>query len=271
LDDAKYIDTKSKEIGFKLLLLDHHKTGEDCAKAYDWYRLDVSRCATKITYDFFSLYHDISDMDEYVASVNAYDIWLQDQKDRFEVGKVLARYVMSAKELNRVMFSDESFSYITYLLKEGSKEIGKDKAQIVLDDILHKIKKDFFIKDENDTLENLVSEYVVELLIKNKNNMTIYIDGYKGILTYNIGNTSIIGNSFLKRNSDYDFFFDLNNRKNISMRADNNCDVSEIANKYFGGGGHANASGGKFQEFKDSFLYHDIKEQVESFIESKKV
>ena len=271
MDDAKFIDEKSQEIGFKLLLLDHHKTGEDCARVYDWYNLDVNRSATKITYDFFSSYHDISDMDEYVASVNAYDIWLQEQSERFEIGKVLARYVMSARELNRVMFSDESFLYITHLLKEGTKELGVDKAQIALDDNLHRLKKEFFVDGQDDTLENLVSKYVVKLLTKNKDDMTIYIDGYKGILTFGVGNTSIIGNSFLTLNDDYDFFFDLNSRKNIGMRANNKCDVSQLAKKYFGGGGHANASGGRFQEFKDSFLYHDIKEQVETFIETKKV
>ena len=38
----------------KLLLLDHHQTGKACMEKYPWYFLDSSRCATKITYDFFS-------------------------------------------------------------------------------------------------------------------------------------------------------------------------------------------------------------------------
>jgi oligoribonuclease NrnB/cAMP/cGMP phosphodiesterase (DHH superfamily) len=47
------------------------------------------------------------------------------------------------------------------------------------------------------------------------------------------------------------------------MRANNKADVSTIAKKLFNGGGHANASGGRFDDFKDSFIYDEIKEQVQ--------
>ena len=48
---VKMADESIKDID--ILLLDHHKTGADCAKKYEWYHLDVKRCATKITYDYF--------------------------------------------------------------------------------------------------------------------------------------------------------------------------------------------------------------------------
>ena len=268
-NQAKYIDEMSKEKGFELLLLDHHKTGQNSAEKYDWYNLDVTRSATKITYDYFSKTHDLSDMEEYVNSVNAFDIWLQDQVERFELGKVLARYVMSSREINRIMFSKENFKYISYMLEKAMEYVGHEDSFIELDDNLHSIKKSFFAKDKKNTLENLVSEYIVELLSKNKDKMTIYYHDKKGILTYSVGNTSIIGNGFLRANPDYDFFLDINSRKNISARADNNCDVSEMAKDLFGGGGHANASGGKFLDFKDSFVYDKIKKQVDLYIKSK--
>ena len=40
-------------------------------------------------------------------------------------------------------------------------------------------------------------------------------------------------------------------------------DVSVIAKKFFNGGGHFNASGGKIDNFKESFIYADIKEAIE--------
>jgi len=268
LQQAKYIDEKAKEIGFELVLLDHHKSGEDCASLYEWYTLDVSRSATKITYDYFSTKSDISELEYYVECVNAFDIWLQEQTELFELGKVLARYVMASKEINRIMFSEENFIYIKYMLENAMKYVKNKDAYIELDDLLHSIKKSFFREDKNNTLENLVSEYIVKLLNKNKDKMTIYYDGKKGILTYSAGNISIIGNAFLKANPDYDFFLDINSRKNISARADNKYDVSKMAQKLFGGGGHANAAGGRFLEFKDSFIYENIKEQVQKLMQS---
>jgi len=264
---AKRIDEESLKKGFELLLLDHHKTGEELAKKYEWYFLDVTRSATKITYDHFKQEYDLSNLSYYVDSVNAYDIWLQEQKELFELGKVLAKYVSDAKEINRIMFSSENFKYISYMLEEAIKLIDKKDAYILLDDKLHAIKKSFFKKEKNSTLENLVSDYVVDLLTKNKDTMTIYYKDKKGILTYSVGNTSIIGNAFLRENPDYDFFLDINGRKNISARANDKYDVSMMAKELFGGGGHANASGGKFVDFKDSFIYEEIKNQVQNHME----
>ena len=59
-------------------------------------------------------------------------------------------------------------------------------------------------------------------------------EGKKGILTYSIGNASIIGNGFLRANPEYDFFLDINSKKNISVRADNRYDVAKMAKKLGG-------------------------------------
>ena len=268
MTQAKFIDEKSKEIGFELLLLDHHKTGQECANSFSWYILDISRSATKITYDYFKSKVNISDLDHYVKCVNAYDIWLQDEVQKFEIGKVLARYVTEAKEINRIMFSSENYRYISFMLKNAMKYVNEDEAYIKLDDMLHSIKKSYFIKDKNNTLENLVSKYIVELLTKNKESMTVEFQGKKGILTYSVGNTSIIGNGFLRANPEYDFFLDINSRKNISARANNRYDVAEMARKLFSGGGHANAAGGRYNDFKDSFIYKDIKAQIQKYMEN---
>ena len=99
--------------------------------------------------------------------------------------------------------------------------------------------------------------------------MQIDYDEFKGILTYNIGNVSIIGNDFLKANPDYDFFMDITSRKTISLRANGKIDVSKMAGRIGNGGGHPNASGGLLNSFKDSFVYDNIKRQVEDIILSK--
>ncbi len=261
----KAIEKSSKDI--TPLLLDHHKTGIDCDEAYDWYYMDVSRCATKITYDYFlDRGYDISHLEKYADVVNSVDIWLQDS-EYFELGKVCMRVVSSAKEVNRVMFSKENNEYLFSLLKDCIKFFDYDNPHIVLDNELHFIKKNFFSDKEDDTLENLITKFIVKLLSKNKNHMSVTYNGYKGIYTYGVGNISLIGNGFLLENPEYDFFLDINGRKNISMRANNKVDVSQIAFEVFNGGGHANASGGRAPCFKSSFIYEDLRKKVQDIFD----
>ncbi len=268
LDQARFLTKSMKEFSCEvdIVLLDHHKTGKDCASLYDWYHLDVSRCATKITYDYFLKEgYDLSFLANYVAVVNAIDIWIKDDS-RFELGKVCMRLVSGAREINRVMFASENSQYIFFLLERAQKFFDQPQTHIVLDDEVHGIKKSYFKKGENNTLENLVSNFIVDLLSKNRDNMSVHYHGYRGILTYSVGNVSIIGNDFLVKNPDFDFFMDINGRKNVSLRANNKVDVSQIAKELFGGGGHANASGGRCDTFKDSFVYDEIHEQIQDIM-----
>jgi oligoribonuclease NrnB/cAMP/cGMP phosphodiesterase (DHH superfamily) len=165
-----------------------------------------------------------------------------------------------------MLFSDINSEYIFALLEGSLKYFEENDPHIKLDEAIHGLKKEYFRQYIDNTLENLVARFVVDMLSKKRDDLTVTYNGYKGILTYSIGNTSIIGNEFLVRNPDFDFFIDINGRKNISMRANNKVDVSAIAKKLFGGGGHANASGGRFQDFKDSFIYDEIKEQVQDIM-----
>ena len=146
---------------------------------------------------------------------------------------------------------------------------NEEEAHIKLDEKLYFIKKEFFKRDKNDSFGNLISNYIVLLLSDQKEKFSIDYNGHRGILTYNIGNTSVIGNDFLRANRDFDFFMDINSKKGVSIRADDGLDVSVMAAKLFGGGGHKNASGGVFLQFKDGFLYEEIKKQLQDYINLK--
>ena len=252
----------------EILLLDHHKTGQDCADMYDWYHLDTRRCATKITYDYFlEKGFAIEELETYVNVVNAIDIWLH-ENEHFELGKVFMKLVAGSREINRMLFSEQNSEYIFHSLERAMEYVNQEEPHIALDDAIHQIKKSYFLKNQskNNTLENLIAAFVVDMLSAKKEQMAVHYKGYKGILTYSIGNTSIIGNEFLVRNPDFDFFMDINGRKNISIRANNKVDVSKMAKELFGGGGHANASGGKCESFKDSFVYDKVKEQIQEIM-----
>jgi oligoribonuclease NrnB/cAMP/cGMP phosphodiesterase (DHH superfamily) len=265
MEDCRFLEERVAEFDtdVTIRLLDHHKTGFECFESFEWYYLDSSRSATKITYDFFlEKGYDIEDLREYVEVVNAIDIWLSDS-EYFELGKVFMRLVSDAKEINRMLFSDKNIEYIFFMLTEAMEYMELENPQIVLDNDLHILKKRFFFDKSDDTLDNLVSNFIVKELTKRADELTINYNGYKGILTYGIGNTSVIGNEFLVKNGDFDFFMDINGRGNISLRANGKMDVSLMAKTLFGGGGHANAAGAKFENFKDSFIYENIKEQIQ--------
>jgi len=271
IDQAKDFDSRVKiaSQNIMIILLDHHKSGQDCANDFEWYYLDDSRCATKITYDFFSnIYGKNEKLSKFTDVVNAVDIWLDD-KDEFELGKVCLGLVSGAREINKVMFPSENSQYLFELLDKIQPYFDYDKAHIVLDENIHKIKKEILKDEEDDTLNNLISKFNVKLLTKNKDKMSIKYLGHKGILTYNIGNVSVIGNDFLKANKDFDFFMDITSRKTVSFRANGVVDVSKMAIKLANGGGHPNASGGLFSGFKDSFVYGKIKKQVNDLITKK--
>lgn len=276
-DESKWLDQEVKKLidnkkDIKLQLLDHHGSGEESAKKYEWYFLDTSRCATKIVYDFVKENFELNEpawMEKFVNIVNAVDLWKQEEKENFEYGKVCMRLITETRELNRVMFPKEDTEYKLALLHEAVKYINQENANIVLDEKIHLLKKDFFKEQQDDTLDNLATEFIVNLLGDSKSEKTIYYKGYKGYLSYGIGNTSIIGNGFLVKFPEYDFIIDISFRGTMSLRANNNVSVAQIAKEWVNGGGHPNAAGGRIQGFKEQFRYDKVKEQIESLINKK--
>ena len=94
LQEAKELDksiTDFNENGanIKLQLLDHHVSGQKAEDKYDWYYLDISRCATKIVYDYIcnelNGYEPAVNewLEPLVNAINAIDIWLDDQIENF--------------------------------------------------------------------------------------------------------------------------------------------------------------------------------------------
>ena len=261
-----------KKMDVQLTLLDHHGSGEESAKKHEWYYLDVNRCATKITYDYVKEHFEFNEptwMSKYVDIVNAVDLWLKDQHDNFEYGKVCMRLVTETKELNRTMFAEEDSFYKLTLLEEAVKFIDVENAPIVLDENIHAIKKHFFKKDVDNTLDNLATDYVVKLLGNARKEKTIYYKGYKGFLSYGVGNTSIVGNGFLVAYPEYDFIVDVSYRGAMSLRANFQVNVAQISKEWANGGGHPNAAGGRIMGFKEQSRYDKVKQQIEALISDK--
>ncbi len=269
-NEAAYLDEeiKKRDKKIKLQLLDHHASGLETAEKFEWYHLDVTKSASLITYDFFASTHPLSHLETLVKAVNAVDIWLQDDV-MFEFGKVLMRLVDEAKEINRYTFNYENMLYKHHMLRHSLDYLQKPQGHIDLDEDICKIKKSFFLKERNDTFDNLLTRYIINLLETKKERMTIFFQNKKGILTFGIQNSSIVGNAFLKSNPDYHFFMNVSPRGTFSLRADNQMDVSKMAAAIAGGGGHPNASGGRIKEFKEFFIYDELKSFIEELLKEK--
>ncbi len=272
--ECRALERSANEIGAKVLLLDHHGTGESASKQFDWYHLDIEKSATKITYNWLRESFGFDESREYekiVKAINAIDIW-RDESIYFDYGKVLLGMISGAREINRILFPDEDRRYKLSLI-DFAKEIlaneSLDEAPIILDDSIHKNKKSFFIDQKNDTKDNLVANFVTKLLSQKGDEMSISYLNYRGILGYNIGSSSLIGNAFLVANPEYDFYMDINSRGNFSLRGNNKLDVSKMAQQIGKGGGHPNASGGKIEGFRDSFVYSKIRDSVQEYIDRK--
>jgi hypothetical protein len=179
------------------------------------------------------------------------------------------RLVTETRELNRVIFGDEDRRYKVALLHKAAQMVDHERANIILDEKIHTLKKEFFREDEDDTLDNLATRYIVKLLGSKMKSMTIYYKGYKGFLSYGVGNTSIIGNGFLVTYPEYDFIVDVSTRGTMSLRANNKVNVAQISKEWAGGGGHPNAAGGRIQGFKEQFRYDKVKTQIENLIHAR--
>ncbi len=272
--ECNALEKKAVSAGVKLALLDHHGTGANAAERFAWYHLDTSKCATLITYEWLKENFGFDKegvFEPIVQAINAIDIWVDESK-YFPYGRVLLGMISGAREVNRVVFADEDREYKLHLISEADKILREnplEDAPIILDDALHKIKKDFFIQEKNDTKDNLVADFVTEILTKNRDKMTVYYKGKKGILTYSTGNTSLIGNNFLLKNEDYDFYMDINSRGTFSLRSNNKVDVAKIAEEIGSGGGHPNAGGGKVEGYKDYFVYEKLRDFVQAYLKEK--
>ena len=274
--EANALEKSALKLGAKIVLLDHHGTGANAAEKFAWYYLDTTKCATVITYNWLKEHFNFDENGEeeaIVEAINAIDIWVEDSK-YFPYGRVLLGMISGAREVNRTVFANEDREYKLHLISEAKNILANsnlEEAPVILDDALHKIKKDFFIENKNDTKDNLVADYVTEILTKNRDLMSVEYKGKTGILTFSTGNTSLIGNNFLIKNDDYDFYMDVNSRGGFSLRSNNKVDVSKMAEEIGKGGGHPNASGGKIEEYKNHFVYSKIREFVQNYLDAKAV
>lgn len=264
----KVQNLKNAGVHITLTLLDHHISGQECANKFSWYHLDSTKCATKLVWEHlnanFTLRNESKKqwLHNLVEMTNSVDIWLEDSYE-FEFGKVAMNMISQSSELNRFMFEEEHREYKFSLLESTREFLGKQNGAVEFDNALFCLKKQILGGNPaTQTMDSITSLAQAKLLSQKKGQCSIYYEDKLGFLSYSMGGISVLANLFLRQNTEFAFYMDINAKGNVSLRANGECDVSAMAKELFNGGGHKNASGGKMDGFKESFLYEDIKQQI---------
>lgn len=279
LNDAQNLHEKISTInaenpGVRVVfqLLDHHISGAECAQKFSWYFLDPKMCASKITLNFcrknFDQVRARKNLDEIITVINSIDIW-DEAGFGFDIGKVALRMIATANELNRNMFDDEGREFRLKLIEKLSDfvpnfRICTKTAAIKLDNSLHQIKKNLLGGDEHsEIMDDIISRAQCNLLAR-RDECRVFFGEIAGFLSYGLGGISVVANAFLRANPEFKFYIDVNARGNVSLRANGECDVADIAGRCFEGGGHKNAAGGRLLGFKEKFVYEHVKLQIQN-------
>jgi len=267
-NEALFLNSAIKKLhsmgkSIELLLFDHHSSSFELSLKYDWYSVDEGRSATKIVYDTFLelgwLKNEPEWMGWLVSVVDASDRWLE-QKSEFNMGRVWSYMVNNLTEINRVSFEFESREYILAMIEHLATH-SQGYSAVAVDELTHRYKKLYFKKGIDNILENLVADFIVELISDHMEKMSFYYKNLKGILTYELEFAPAVGNRFLNTFEDFDFFVNIKSSGEFFICSIDEIDVSKIAKAWAIGGGHKNSAGGKIEALGDIFDYTKAKEK----------
>lgn len=276
-EQAAFIDAEiRKRDNCTLLLLDHHATGTKVAEKYDWYHLDTTKSGTMLTFE--AVYGEADPvlfrgnvMYEFVSCVNAADLWLTNQKERFRLGRVLSDTVYKVGGLiPREMFTDVSTYFILKTLRKMSDTLLVDNPARLENGMLTAIRTSLLDDPKDMTLGEVTSS-----ILSIEVNGRIFKDGDKPYkFTLNGVNLFIgcclpspsdtLNQILLDAKGEYDIAINVSSKGGISLRTLGH-DCSKLAS-LLGGGGHVQASGAFIDNFTQHYIYKDFKEYFEMYL-----
>lgn len=268
LDEASFIDNLQKEIGFDLQLLDHHGTGRDVAKLYDWYHLDESKCGTFLTWEHFGKKEDTK---LFATIVNDYDLW-QEENEHFNKGKALTRIVDEYRYSFPKGLGKKENQFILTALDNAYRMLKEGYSVARMESERYSTERKLFLEDNQDNEELTLHEVKIEnftdkiMAMNPKPYTVVRVDGYTAYVFTGLSKIfQIFSNKILNENDDLHIAVNISNRGFMSLRSrEKDIDLGQISKKYFGGGGHPQAAGGSLgledEKLKD-------KELVQRFID----
>jgi len=252
---------------FDLVLLDHHGTGKPSAEKYEWYFLDESRCAAKITYDYFKPQDQF--LSDIIDIVEANDLWKEDLPDMLEKGKSLSQMIFDSRNVFPKVLAEEEVHMLLHNIYEMGKLLATGHKIPEAENAIYGIQRSYF--DPKNELDNPIHvariHYMYPLILEKDISIPIEINGHKGILFYGLSSIfQEFSHIYLRRNTDIDFVVNVSDQGRMSFRtAKDNVSMSDMCRMYFNGGGHPKASGGSLPESGNQKFSQE--EAFASFIE----
>lgn len=263
VDEAEQIERVvnafTEETGRRVMLnvLDHHKSTEDAAAKFPWINLDISMCATKATYHFLENWMDEitrGKLAVFADMVNAQDLWLEDHP-MFRRAVLMSDTVYEATGMIPEALPEARWGYMSHLFGEYSQlaSSGASTRQIEIEAVpirekfLHSNLDESWVKDDDLPVKHLMMRYIYEQLSQANVIPVVQYNGVFGLFFFNYPASLFqhVSHHWLREDSFYSFAARVNKDGNISLRAHDAFDVQQLASAHFGGGGHANAAGGR--------------------------
>lgn len=265
--------------GVELLLLDHHNNGKNVASEFNWYNLNDKYCATKLTYFYFkSMLRKNSLIKAFASIINNYDLWKEDNTN-FYIGKCLNYALFNIGYAFPKELPEEKRNFILYFLPLVTSFLIKGVSVNKMEKELFSILKLGYIKDtipeelffnENILIDDKYNHYTYELL-KDKLEV-INIGGIRFLLFYAFDGNIFqnISHIFNSNRTNFDACISVSESGGISLRSKGKEDiynVSKIAQTYFNGNGHFNASGGSICNYEKNkkYTYEEVKKILNSY------
>ncbi len=245
-----------------LLLLDHHDTGAKTASRFPWYHLDTQHSATQLTYNAFEtlLRGDLPAqqfLQSFAAQVDAYDLW-QEANPLFACGNLFSDQILDLRDILPESLSDLTRDYRHFILEGLLERRLRGSSLRDLERMVPDLREAFLtahaaelppglLDDAERTLANkfyhLVAAQVHARWAEQVRIVTV--DGRRGALVYGWPKSiyQTVSNLLLAQHTDLDFFSNAVPTGYLSFRS-RGVKVSDIASRYFGGGGHPFSCGG---------------------------
>lgn len=281
-EQASFIEEETKNLGVELVLLDHHLTGKSVAENREWYHLDETKSGTLLTYQYLSETYQFENhrAPEFAEYVNTYDMWKEDDKLGFELGKIYSYYINLIKTILPPVIDKKDVYEITRNVVSNLGLLFSD--ELIWDAVRHEIiilaVSRFPGREEDDKIRSM--QKAIELLSVNKILEDIEYNGEdkkaeiipeaEMVIYYSKSSiSSAVMNSLLKERPEFKAIVTVNESGLASLRSVGDYNVSSIA-KELGGGGHLNASGCRFENLNKESPLEDITSRVKDALSKLK-
>jgi oligoribonuclease NrnB/cAMP/cGMP phosphodiesterase (DHH superfamily) len=264
-EQASLLESAKAEV----IVIDHHQTDKRLLDI-PFMHINTGYCATRGVFLYFEnqIPADKRELlDRFSYFVDIYDLWQSEHKD-FTGAKALNGLWSDLKSTCPSGLVDLGLDFILSCLEEGFKAFESSQTIADFENKIPKIKRDFLSegKELNDIpFNDIVIKYFSKgIFTKNDIWREIEIEGNLVLLTFGLNSLFFQGfSSFQLEKGQYKIAMNVGKGGFLSLRTQQeDINLSQIAKKYFSGGGHPKASGGSLGKDLKLTIIEEVVELV---------